>query len=95
MFYPCPCQITLIFQAKVCGSRGFDCSRRQKIDKSRCKIPCEGIYADFWKEDVDIVDGSTPGMANIIKAYEKYKNQFSNLTIKPPGRYNIIFYLMY
>ena len=39
-------------------------------------IPCEGIYADIGKEEVEVVDENTPEMKHIFEAYEKYKNQF-------------------
>ena len=42
-----------------------------------CLIPCEGIYADIWKEPGEIVDEFTPGMKKIMEAYNNYKNQFS------------------
>ena len=75
------------FQAQVCDPIGIDCTRKKKADKDKCQIPCEGIYADIRKKEVDIVDETTPGMEEIFKAYEKYKNQFSNITMNPPGKY--------
>ena len=49
-------------------------------------MPCEGIFADIRKEEVDIVDELTPGMADIIRAYENFKNQFINKTVNSPGK---------
>ena len=48
-------------------------------------MPCEGLYADITKEDIDYIDEHTPGMKLIFEAYEKYKNQFLNITKFPPA----------
>ena len=71
---------------KICDPNGIDCARKQNADKNQCQIPCEGMYADFWKEEVEIIDEATPGMEETMKAYEKYKYQFSNKTVNPPGK---------
>ena len=49
-----------------------------KLHEGNCIIPCEGIFADIRKEDVQIVDDFTKGMKDILVAYEKYKNLFFN-----------------
>ena len=70
---------------KVCDQNGNRCARRQRVDKDKCKIPCEGIFADIRKEELDIIDETTPGMEKILIAYENYKNQFIKKTINSPG----------
>ena len=47
-------------------------------DSANCEIPCEGIYADIFKENIDEIDESNPGMKEVMEAYENYKNQFLN-----------------
>ena len=54
------------------------CVEKQAIERNKCLIPCEGIYADVGKDTGEIVDEFTPGMVKIIEAYDKYKNQFSD-----------------
>ena len=52
---------------------------KQELDDAEddnCLIPCEGIYADVSKENVNDVDHNTPGMKEIFEAYDDYKNQF-------------------
>ena len=48
-------------------------------------MPCEGIFADIRKEEVEVVDENTPGMKHILEAYEKYKNQFQDEIPYPPA----------
>ena len=55
----------------------------QVVDKDICEIPCEGIYADINKESGEIVDENTPGMKEMIEAYDKYKNQFFDDIVYP------------
>ena len=62
--------------ATICDSSGIDCYHQLSVDKSNCLMPCEGIFADIWKENVDEVTANHHGMKNIFEAYENYKNQF-------------------
>ena len=60
----------------MCDPPGIDCFQKLQIDKKSCLIPCEGIFTDTWKEKFEEVTEDSPGMKNIFKDYENYKNQF-------------------
>ena len=64
----------------------MNCSMRQEIEENKCTIPCEGIYADIFKHNGEIVDGTFPEMKDLFDAYEKYKNQFiDDIVYSTPG----------
>ena len=86
--------INTLFKVPTCNKRGTVCARTTKtfFDKSKCLIPCEGLYATLKKEEVDNVDEKTPGMEEIFEAYEKYKNQFMNDTIYPSALTGTLIY---
>ena len=61
---------------EICDGNGIECAQRQEANRDKCTIPCEGIYADIWKEPTEIIDENTPEMRDLFIAYENYKNQF-------------------
>ena len=74
----------------MCGPLGIDCSKKQKLQKEKCTILCEGIYADIRKDEKVVVDVDTPGMKKLVEAYERYKNQFQDEITYPPALMSII-----
>ena len=63
----------------------MECFRLQEAVKVRCIKPCEGIYADITKEEVEFIDEYSTGMKEIFEAYENFKNQFLDVTKFPPA----------
>ena len=49
----------------------------------KCLTPCEGIFADIWKEPVTQCDSKI--MTEAIKAYENYKNFYTDSLQYPVG----------
>ena len=79
----------------VCTFSGLDCFNNQEDELDKCIQPCEGIYADIMKENVKVVDKYTPGMKNLVEAYEKYKNLFLDDIEYPPALSGIAINICY
>ena len=79
--------------SNFCNSSGIDCTKKENSNKDNCPILCEGIYADIRKEQELLVDIDTPGMKNLVDAYEKYKSQFHDEMTYPPTLMSIDVFL--
>ena len=60
----------------ICNPEAIYCTEAQMPRSDQCLTPCEGVYADITHENLDIIDINTPGLKNVMEAYENYKNQF-------------------
>ena len=59
------------FQTLICTAELNECAKKIRIDENQCRIPCEGIYTDFWKieitQDIDEL---------LLASYKNYKKFF-------------------
>ena len=72
-------------EAPICNQNKVFCTDKVSVSLDECKVPCQGIFSDVWKEESPEIDENTDGMRDIFKAYEHFRNHFKQEISYPIG----------
>ena len=73
------------YESPVCKQNEVLCTDKVSVSLGECNVPCEGIFFDVLKEELDKIDENTDGMRDILKAYGNFKNLFHQEISYPIG----------